>query len=341
MPRPLAGVLAVSLLGATIAVAGWIALFSTPAPQRALAATSHVCPTPAAAPRASKAFNAAWARYLTESRGMVIHADLRQIAHDSVLIGALSVGNLNSALAEANRQLVRHVVRIRVLRGAHVLVDANSTSFDVAGSGMQLNAKDGRSLGRLQITVQDVIGFIKLVHKLDVADVVVRGARGHVRTSLKAAAKLSLPLSGCTQIGTHRYVVHSFKETSFTGEPLTIWLLTAAKIGTAQVRHRPRIIDPGGTCAQEGPARPASARSDCRNELVVWSTAAGSYPHRYRECGGRVGDGARLALHLFGSSPRDGSASVPVSVSIDGGIPSRPACLDGGGACPSAEATLA
>jgi len=159
---------------------------------------------------------------------MVVHDDLRQIAHDRVLIGALSVGNLNSALTEANRQLVRHVVRIRVLRGAHVALDANSTSFDVAGSGMQLHAADGRSLGRLQITVQDVIGFIKLVHKLNAAEVVVRGARGQVRTSLPAAAKLSLPLSGCTQIGAHRYDVRSLEETSFTGEPLTIWLLTAA-----------------------------------------------------------------------------------------------------------------
>jgi len=159
---------------------------------------------------------------------MVIHADLRQIAHDRVLIGALSVGNLNSALAEANRQLVRHVVRIRVLRGAHVALDANSTSFDVAGSGMQLHAADGRSLGRLQITVQDVIGFIKLVHKLNAADVVVRGTLGDMRTSLPAAAKLSLPRSGCTQIGSRQYVVRSFNEASFTGEPLTIWLLTVA-----------------------------------------------------------------------------------------------------------------
>jgi hypothetical protein len=159
---------------------------------------------------------------------MVIHEDLRQIARDNVLLEALRAGNLNSALAEANRQLVRHVVRIRVWRGSRVLVDANSTSFDVAGSGMELRAFDGASLGRLQITVQDVIGFIKLMHKLNAADVVVRGARGHVRTSLAAAARLSLPRSGCTQIGARRYVVGSFSETSFSGEPLTIWLLTAA-----------------------------------------------------------------------------------------------------------------
>jgi hypothetical protein len=158
----------------------------------------------------------------------VIHADLRQIAHDSALLGALSAGNLHLALAAANRQLVRHVVRIRVLRGSRVLVDANPTSFDVGGSGVELHARNGRNLGRLQITVQDIIGFIKLMHKLNAADVVVRSAAGHMRTSLPAAAKLSLPSSGCTHIGSHTYVVRSFNETSFTGEPLTIWLLTAA-----------------------------------------------------------------------------------------------------------------
>jgi hypothetical protein len=73
-----------------------------------------------------------------------------------------------------------------------------------------------------------VIGFIKLVHKLNAAGVVVRGTLGDMRTSLAAAAKLSLPLAGCTQIGFRRYVVRSLKETSFAGEPLTIWLLTAA-----------------------------------------------------------------------------------------------------------------
>ena len=217
------------MAGAAIGLSLWASLFPAPVSSRPVSGVaSRGCPTTAAASRASKAFNAARARYLIESRGMVIHADLRQIAHDRVLLGALAAGNLGAALAEANRQLVRHVVRIRVLRGSRVLLDANSTSFDVGGSGMELQAPNGRSLGRLEITVQDVIGFIKLVHKLNAADVVVRGTLGDMRTSLPAAARLSLPLSGCTQIGAHTYVVRSLKETSFTGEPLTIWLLTVA-----------------------------------------------------------------------------------------------------------------
>ncbi len=224
-PGPLAGALAVGVLGAAV---GWALLSSAPAPRRALAAAAHGCPTPAAASRASVALGAAKRRYLTEAQGTVIHTDLRQIASDSILLTALSAGNLNSALAEANRQLVRHVVQIEVLRGSRLLVDANSTSFDVGGSAVQLTAPSGRSLGQLRITVQDVIGFIKLVHKLNAADVVVRSAGGQLRTSLPAAATTPLPRSGCTQIGAHTYVVRSFNEASFSGEPLTIWVLTAA-----------------------------------------------------------------------------------------------------------------
>jgi hypothetical protein len=191
------------------------------------AASSGGC-SAAAERRADRALEKARARYLNEAQGAVIHIDLHQIAHDATLIGALSSGHLGAALVAANRQLVRHVVQIRVLQGSRVLVDANPTSFDVRGSAIDLRNSTGRSLGRLAITVQDVIGFNKLVHKLDAADALVRGAAGQLRTTLPAAAHVSLPRSGCTQIGSRTHVVRSFDETSFTGEALTIWILTAA-----------------------------------------------------------------------------------------------------------------
>jgi hypothetical protein len=160
-----------------------------------------------------------WWRALTlAGRGVVYHA-----ASYSLRVGALT-----SALAEANRQLIRHVVRIRVLRGSRLLVDANSRSFDVGGSELEMRARNGSSLGAIQMTVQDVIGFIRLVHKPNPADAVVRGARGQACTSVAAAARPSLPRSGCTRIGSRAYVVRSFNEPGFAGDPLTIWVLTAA-----------------------------------------------------------------------------------------------------------------
>jgi hypothetical protein len=163
-----------------------------------------------------------------ESRGTVIHADLRRIARDRTLAATLAAGRLRSALTAADRQLVRHVVQIRVLAGSRVLLDANSSSFDVGGSRLSLRGPRGVILGQLQITVQDMIGFIKLVHKLDAADVVVRDAAGHARSSLPAALNVALPSSGCTRVGARTFVVSSFSTTSFTGVPLTVWLLTGA-----------------------------------------------------------------------------------------------------------------
>jgi hypothetical protein len=208
-----------------VCVPAW--MLSTSAPARVASAAARSC-SAAALPHVEQALNSAKARYLTEAQGAVMHVDLQQVAHDRALLGALRGGRVGAALAEANRQLVRHVVRIRVLQGSQVLVDANPTSFAVAGSSTELRAPNRRGLGRLQITVQDVIGFIKLVHKLNGVDVVVRSEGGQMRTSLPAAATASLPSSGCTQLGSHRYLVRSFGETSFTGEPLTVWLLTAA-----------------------------------------------------------------------------------------------------------------
>jgi hypothetical protein len=220
---PVPGMLAV--LALVVAVIGLAQLDWDPGHS---SMASRGCLTGSAAARVNAAFAAAGRRYRREERGSVIHEDLRRIANDSVLVDALSVGDLKQALTQANRQLVKHVVRIRILRGSRVLVDASPSSFDVAGSGMELYDRTGRPLGRLEITVQDVIGFIKLVHKLNFADVVVRGARGHVRSSFPGATRVSLPSSGCKRIGAHRYGVRSFKRTSFSGEPLTIWLLTAA-----------------------------------------------------------------------------------------------------------------
>jgi hypothetical protein len=171
-------------------------------------------------------------RFRIESRGSAIHADLRYIAHDHVLLNALSSGNLAAARAEVGRlqhsQIVKHVTRIRLLRGSRVLVDGWPSSFDVAGSERELRDRRGRSLGRVQITIQDIIGFIKLEHRLDRTEVVVRSASGRVRTLLPAAQRLLLAPAGCARVGARRYMVRSFKQTGFLGEPLTIWLLTPA-----------------------------------------------------------------------------------------------------------------
>lgn len=241
--RTRAGCLLLAALGAAVGLSACGASVSDPAPahlaslapalpSRAVQAAAHGCPSPAAAARARAVLRGARRRFRIESRGTAIRADLRYIAHDPVLLEALSSGDIAAARAEVARlqhsQIVKHVTRIRLLRGSRVLIDGWPSSFDVAGSERELRGHGGKDLGKVQITIQDVIGFIKLEHRHDGTEVVVRGARGQVRTLLPGARTVTLPAAGCTSVGAHRYMVRSFKETGFTGEPLTIWLLTPA-----------------------------------------------------------------------------------------------------------------
>lgn len=218
-------------IAVAIAVPVWLFAVVDSHPSRASRALVHTaargCAPPASLARARGQLRSAEARYAVESSGRTIHVDLRQIAHDRRLVGALRAGDIAAALAAANGELVRHVVQIRVLRGSRVLLDANPTSFDVAGSSIVLRGPGGRRLGTLQITLQDIIGFIKLERRVDHAGALVRGRDGRMRTSLPAAAALTLPRSGCVAIGARRYVVGSFQRASYTGEPLTIWVLTS------------------------------------------------------------------------------------------------------------------
>ena len=85
----------------------------------------------------------------------------------------------------------------------------------------------GRALGTLLVSLQDVTGFVKLVHRRTGAEVLVRGASGHVRTSLAAAASVRLPMSGRVTIAGRGYFVRSFIEIGWGKEPLTVWILAA------------------------------------------------------------------------------------------------------------------
>ncbi len=144
-----------------------------------------------------------------------MHVALGQIAADRVLTDALRAGNLAAARAEAIRQVVhgrKHVTAIRVVRGNRVLVETGAYPFDVAGAQAPLHDRHGAVLGTLQVTIQDVIGFIRLVHKYGASQVVVRGSRGEAKTSLPAALAVRLPATGCATVAGRDYAVRSFGE---------------------------------------------------------------------------------------------------------------------------------
>jgi hypothetical protein len=168
--------------------------------------------------------------YQQEVTGTVARAAARRVARDPALDRALADGNAKALRAEALRQLFapgKHVVRLRVLRGRRVLTDVGGR-FVVGEAAAELRAPDGRSTWRVEVSLQDVLGFRKLVNRLTGADVVIRGSAGHVETSLPAAATASLPASGTVTLQGRSYAVREFSEHGFGGEPLRVWLLVPA-----------------------------------------------------------------------------------------------------------------
>jgi hypothetical protein len=171
--------------------------------------------------------------YYNETKGPKLVQQLGRISRDGILLAALSRSDLARAQAEADAQLrsalnhTAHVTRISVLGRSRVLVNAtiNGNGVYVVAPGSRVLQSHGRALGTLLVSIQDVIGFVKLVHDLTGAQVLVRGRSGQVRTSLSAAAKVSLPASGNVTVAGRRYQVRSFHETGWGNEPLTVWIL--------------------------------------------------------------------------------------------------------------------
>jgi hypothetical protein len=169
--------------------------------------------------------------YGNEVDGQRAYHDLRFIASDQLLLEELSRGEYMAAQAEAYLQMInnatRHITRVSVIRGGHALVNAvwNSNGSFVAAPVQQMLRLDGQSLGTLLVSIQDVVGYAKLVHHDTGAQVVVRGASGQVRTSLPAAARAALPSSGAVNIAGAEYDVGMFHRRGWGGEPLSVWVL--------------------------------------------------------------------------------------------------------------------
>lgn len=173
--------------------------------------------TPAAVPAAATATPAidrvtaiARLRYAIESHGATARRKLHRVGSDPVLLGTLARGDLAGMRGYVRRQFKAvwygwHVSRMRILRGAKVLVEVG-VPFVVAPSQMRLPG--GYTL---QVSIQDEIGFVKFTYRNDHVWAVVRGREpGHVRTLLPSAAHARLPARGSVTLAGRRYAVRSF-----------------------------------------------------------------------------------------------------------------------------------
>jgi hypothetical protein len=146
--------------------------------------------------------------YASERDGPAVRSSLKRIARDSAAMS----GNRAALLRELFLPRF-HVVRLRWARGGKVV--------DVGGRFVVA----GRSNGPLTISRQDVLGYVKLVHRQTGLPVVVRGNPGHVVASPSTLANAALPQAGTVAVGARTYLVKTFTESGFAGETLRVSLL--------------------------------------------------------------------------------------------------------------------
>lgn len=168
-------------------------------------------------------------QYSLEIHGGAAFAALHLVGRDRTLLRLLRSGNVNATRAYVQREFAavwyhRHVSRMRIMRGSRVVVEAG-VPFVVAPVQMTLRGPGGQDLGTLQVSIQDEIGFVRLIHRHHPVDVVVRGQRGQVETSLPAAARVRLPANGAVTIAGQRFHVRSFREMAWNHEPVTVSIL--------------------------------------------------------------------------------------------------------------------
>jgi len=164
--------------------------------------------------------------YRQEADGAVGHAAVKRIARDHALLAAVRAGDMPALRSAALRQLFnpgKHVVRLSIVRGTRTLTNVGG-AFVVAPAHLELHTAGGARLAKLEASMQDVVGYVKLVHRLTGADIVVRGRPGHVESSL-AMTPATLPNSGTVTVDGRQLVVRSFHEAGYGGETLTVWIL--------------------------------------------------------------------------------------------------------------------
>ena len=164
--------------------------------------------------------------YANELASSEVFSDKRQVEGFSPLLSALQSGN-RAAVKEAVTSLVfshTHVVRLRVTRGGEVLADVGGPEI-LAPVGGSLR-RGGRTLGHYLLSVQDDLGYVKLVSRfIGVPPALRAGSRTLPVAGALAPGPASIPAHGPVDYRGATYQAFSFGAQAFPSGPLRISLL--------------------------------------------------------------------------------------------------------------------
>jgi hypothetical protein len=184
------------------------------------------CGPGAAEVLATTAGTAAERIYASEVSSSETLSDRHQVESYAPLLGALESGN-SAAVKAAVTSLVfshTHIVRLRISRGSQLLADVGGPYILAPVSGT-LRAH-GRTLGRYSFSVQDDLGYVKLVTRFIGAPLVLRTGSGQVPIEgLLSPGPARIPAHGPVVYRQASYEAFSFNASAYPSGRLRVSLL--------------------------------------------------------------------------------------------------------------------
>lgn len=200
------------------------ATVASPAPSPGVARTP--CGAAAADVLARTSGSVATRIYAGELSGSETQKDKSQVEHFTPLLAAMASGKRVAVKAAVNSLVFSHthVVRLRVTRGGTVLADIGGPYILAPVSGTL--RFHGRTVGSYLLSVQDDLGYVKLVRRFIGAPLVLRtGSRTVPVEGVLAPGPASIPDLGPVSYRHTAYEAFSFGASAFPSGPLRISLL--------------------------------------------------------------------------------------------------------------------
>jgi hypothetical protein len=155
---------------------------------------------------------------------------LRVVARDPRFVRAVATDDpaaLRREIVGFFRDSTLHVVRVRATTADGRLVNDVGGPYVLAPASATLRS-NGRTIGRVTLSIQDDTGYIKLMRRFTGAGVVLRTPAGQVPGSTLSPGPSELPSRGSVTYRGRTYLVFSFAARGFPSQPLRISLLMPA-----------------------------------------------------------------------------------------------------------------
>ena len=164
--------------------------------------------------------------YANELASSEVSHDQRQVETYGPLLTALQAGN-RTAIREAVSSLVyshTHIVRLRVTSGSQVLADVGGPQIIAPVDGTL--QRHGKTLGHYVLSVQDDLGYVKLVSRfIGVPLVLSAGSHALNIEGAVSPGPSAIPAHGAVSYGGRSYQSFSFSARAFPSSALRVSLL--------------------------------------------------------------------------------------------------------------------